>query len=225
MKNQSVKILCFVAILFTMVFTSCLKTELEPEVQGPLTLRVINAAQGSSPQDFYQGNTKLNTLPIVYGEQSTVVAGKSGYNRLVFTNTGSTTANAIIDVALLSSSVSNVFLIKNNAGIYEINGYDLEKSLPPAGKIKVKFLHLGSTLSGKINVNYATGGVVQSDIEYSAGSPYILMDAGTDLTANVVGVLQTINIDGSLMTAGNNYTIWFDAASSNLPKYHIIKDN
>ncbi len=225
MKNLFKKYFTISILSLLTVVSACNKKEIEPELEGPITLKLINALDGSAPQDFYQNLMKLSVAPIVYGEESTTVTAVSGYKRLTFANAGTMVETIGIDVSILAQTSFNVFLSKTTAGDPAIYGFENDRVIPEAGKVKVRFLNLGATLSNRINVNSSAGAVLQSDLEFKVPSSYLLLDAGLNMNAVVIGSLDATAIDGSSLLAGNNYTIWFDAENATKVKYFITKDN
>lgn len=213
-----------VLLAFATILTSCLKDN-EPVIVGPLTYQVINAVPGSTGQDIYQGNQRLNTAAINFGDPTLTVTGISGYSSLSFANSGTTVVNAYTETFLTAGSVFNMFYSDTPAGQQRIFGYQNNQTKPASTKVKLRFIHLANGVPSNLNVTNSSGGTVLADIQFSREYSYVELDALSNLIATVNGSLETTPISGSDFIGGNNYTIWFSAASASKVNYHVIKDN
>ena len=109
-KNYIAMLSCFALSL--VLFSSCKKNNAGISVTGKAKVRVVNAAQGSNPQDFYQGGTKLTTSAVAYGEASAYLTAVAGNSSLSFKNVGATTVNATVNAGLNNDGAYTIFYYK-----------------------------------------------------------------------------------------------------------------
>lgn len=202
---------------------ACKKTE--TEVNGSATLRIVNAYDGSSPQDFYQDDNKLAS-GVVYGSASSKTIAQTGSRTLKFTNAGSAQANASITVALNMNSSSTVFYNKKADGTGEVLGYEESNSPMANGKFAVRFINLGSSLTSTIDVEGgAVGNTLASALALKSVTNYTVLDVGSSVTFRLTGSLTSVVIPSSEFESGKTYTVWFDAASTTTARYHVLTQN
>lgn len=212
--------------MVTVLVSSCSKNK-EPEIViGNANIKVVNAAQNSTPQDFYQGSTKLSTTAVAYGEASAYLTAKAGSSTISFKNTTTTTTTASLNVGMNNDFSYTAFYYLDGSGNAQITGFTDDNSAPPAGKAKVRFMNLGGTFNNAVNIVITGGTPLTSGLQYGYVSAYSAIDANTNsLTVNVVGSATTTVIPAATFQAGKVYTIWFDAANSTTANFHVITHN
>jgi hypothetical protein len=208
----------------TILISSCKKDDPEPFVYTTANIRIVNAVVGSSPQDFYQADTKVSTTAINYGEYSTsYLTVKAGPSTVSYrTTTGSTTASSAIGV---DNDLSyTAFLFSNSTGSAQITGFQDDTSAPPAGKARVRFLNIGAALNNTLSVVVSTtgGATLTSGLAYGYVSAYSNIDPNVDLAVTVLGAPTTGVIPGNNFVAGKVYTVWFDAGTQTSAIYHVV---
>ncbi|RYF13024.1 MAG: DUF4397 domain-containing protein [Flavobacteriales bacterium] len=206
--------------------SSCKKDNVnnDPIEFGDAKLKVVNAVQGSASQDFYQGDTKLSTTPIAFGESSPYLTVKAGNSVISYRNTGTTTATATSSLGVYTNDSYTIFYVSSATGAGSIVGFPDDLVAPATGKAKLRFVNLGAALNNTINVSLAGGTALVTGLQYGRSTTYGVIDANTALTANVLGS-ATISIPGSTFQSGKIYTIWFDAASTTTINYHVVEQN
>ena len=212
-------------LLSTSLLFSCKKIDDEPIVYGDAKFRVVNAVQGSAAQDFYQGDTKINTSAIAYGESSAYLTVKAGNSTISFRSGGGQTVNAINNVGVNTNESFTVFYTSNLNGAGEIVGYLDNNVTPAAGKIHLRFLNLGRVLTNAINISDGNGNSLLNGLGYGIVSEYGVIDANTELKFSLVGGVTSTVIPGSSFQAGKTYIVWFDAANTTTAQYHIVAQN
>lgn len=222
--RKSASILTMFVILLA-VTSSCKKDNDPVIVQGDAKVRVVNAVQGSNPQDFYQGDTKITTTAVAYGESSSYLTVKSGTSTISFKNTSSTTTTASSNVSIALNANVTVFYYTDGSGAIKVDGIADDNTTPATGKARVRFINLGASLANAINIFSTNSTALINGLNFQNSSAYTSIDANTSLTASVVGSTAVASIPGSTFQAGKVYTIWFDAATTTSVNYHVIVQN
>lgn len=205
---------------------SCKKNEPEPPVIGDAKMRVINTVSGSTGQDVYQNDTKLSTSAITYGQHTEYLTVKGGVSSSVFLkNQGTQVQSASTIASFYADQSYTLFYYSNATGAGAIAGVVDDNTPVASGKVRVRFMNLGTILSNYINVNITGGNAVISGLAPGHLSAYNIFDANTSLTVNVIGATETKVIPATEFVSGKIYTVWFDAANPNLANYHIVLQN
>jgi hypothetical protein len=223
--TQRVVKLLLLTLFSTTLFFSCKKLDDEPIVYGDAKFRIVNAVQGSAAQDLYQGDTKITTSAIAYGEASGYLTVKAGNSTISFRSGGGQTVNAINSVGVNTNDSYTVFYTSNLNGSGEITGYTDNNTVPAAGKIHIRFLNLGGVLTNAINISYSDGRTLFNGLGYKNVTEYGVIDANTELKFSLVGGANSTVIPGSSFQAGKTYMVWFDAANTTTAQYHIVAQN
>lgn len=221
------------AIILTMIgmvavlISSCKNNDddFEPVVYGDANIRLTNTVLGSNSQEFYQADTKLTTTSIAYAETSPLIKLKAGNSIISFKNAGTTTTTASLNVGLETNVNYTAFYYTNSGGAGQIFGFSDDNIAPASGKVKVRFVNLGSALNNTLNINIAGGAAVITGLGFEKATTYATLDAGTNLEFTVLSSGIAVPISGTNFASGKIYTIWFDAATSTTAKFHIIQQN
>ncbi|SFG76480.1 DUF4397 domain-containing protein [Pedobacter insulae] len=217
--------LLLITILSTTLFLSCKKNEDEVIVYGDAKFKVVNAVQGSSAQDFYQGDTKVTTTAVAYGEVSDYLTVKAGTSTISFKTAGTQTVNASNTVGANTDINYTLFYVNNLNGSGEIIGFADSNAQPASGKAHVRFLNLGGVLTNAINISVNSGQELLTGLAFGKISNYGAIDANVDLKFSLVGSVSSTVIPGSSFQSGKTYTVWFDAANTTTAQYHIVAQN
>ncbi len=217
--------LLLITFLSTTLLLSCKMRDDEDIVYGNAKFRVVNAAQGSATQDFYQNDTKISTTAIAYGQATDYLTVKAGNSTVYFKTAGSQTVNATGSVGINNDVSFTVFYTNNVSGTGQVVGFSDNNTAPATGRARVRFLNLGGILTNAINVTSSNGDPVLSGLAYGNVSTYTPIDANADLKFSLAGGLTTTVIPGSSFQEGKIYTVWFDAANTTTAQYHIVTQN
>lgn len=219
-------VLLAISTLFVISASSCKKDTVdnEPIVYGDAKLRVVNAVPGSNAQDFYQGDTKVSTTPIAFGEVSPYLTIKAGNSIISYRNTGTTTVTANASLGLYTNDSYTIFYVNNGSGSGAIIGFQDDLVAPATGKAKVRFVNIGLALTNVIDVKIAGGASLATGLQYGRGTTYSTIDANTELSAGL-GTLTPVSVPASTFQSGKTYTVWFEAVNSTTINYHVIQQN
>jgi len=141
----------FILIIFAIAALSSCKKNDDSSANLSAYVMVTNAAEGSSPQDFYLDNVKLTTSATAYAQSSGYLTTTAGNHAAQFTNSGTTTANASFSLAVQGGQYYSVYYTGGTAASnnYVIAQDDL--TAPPAGKVKVRFINLSSAAAATVD--------------------------------------------------------------------------
>jgi len=209
------------------LISSCKKDEPEDIVYGNAKIRVVNTVPNSAAQDFYQGEAKISTSSVTYGNSSDYLTVKAGKSTVSFRNSGTTTVSAVGTIGANTDGVYTLFYYTNGNGGGEVDGFADDNTAPATGKARVRFISLGLAFNNTLSVSYTglAGTSIVSGLAYGNVSAYNSIDPNVDLSVVVLGSASTTVIPGNNFVAGKNYTVWFDAASSTSANYHVILQN
>jgi len=206
------------AVIFSI--SSCKKDNDENSMLGA-RLSFVNTVEGSTAQDVYINDAKVNTSAVAYANTVTDVNTSTGSKTLSFKNTGTATVTASADVSAEMNSSQTAFLVKQANGTMAVKTYANDETTV-SGKAKVRFINVAPLLSGAINVTTSTGTSLITNLLFTTASAYQTIDANTNLNVTMTGSLDITTIAGSELQAGKNYIIWFDSSTTTKAKYHIV---
>lgn len=215
LKTLSLSIVALV--LFTFAFTSCTKDKSNDSLS--VSLMVVNAAQGSAPQDFYVDNSKADISAVAYGSNSTTFAGKSGSHQAEFKNTGTSTVTATANLSLTANQFYTVFYTGGSSS----STYQNDRTQPQTGKARVRFIHLSSATSG--NVDFSWGGTkIASNVGYKIATSYYDVSPTGALDVFAAGTTTSKLSLTETLEAGHIYTIYLSDAAS-LTIASVVKES
>ena len=198
------KRILFLSLGLLLLLSSCVKKDERPV--GEVRVRFVNAVSGSPSQDVYANNTLETKVGIGYGQASDYLTFYSGINLFAFADRASTTANAIISYGLESGDHASVYYYKTLAGAVAAGGIKDDMTAPPAGKARVRFVHMNSFLNNSLTVRVVGGASLFPALVFASASSYYDVDPGTKFQAAATGV--TVSPEISLnVQAGKIYTV------------------
>lgn len=196
------------------------------EVLGEATVKIVNTIQGSDPQDFYQNDKKITTTPVSYGETSdylTIIAGTA--TSVTLKNSVSSMVSATNVIVPRLGAKYTLFYYVGATGSGVISGMENDVNVPTAGKIKVRFLNLGSTFLNPLTIETSTTTPLVSALPYNYASPYYVIDDNLGLNVKVGGETNVVAIPNSVFQTGKNYTVWFGASNPTTPNFQVVLEN
>lgn len=203
-----------------LVFTAC--SDDDGVVVGESSkIKIVNAAETSTPQDFYLSDKKVNSSAIAYKNTEGYISTKSGNDQdAEFRTSGSTAVYASKEVDLTANKDYSFFLHGEGASS-AITVTEDDLSNPPAGKAKIRFIHLSTAASNNVDISLLNSKLV-SDLSFNETTSFStinpgvhlfqVFEAGTttnpldlNLEALVEGKIYTVVISGS--TTANAFLI------------------
>lgn len=226
MKNNSIKtrkLLTLTLIGLTAVFASCSKdngsgTTLSAHV------RVVNAVEGSSSQDLYLDNVKVNSSAVAYAQNSDYFNAASGNHTAKFTNSGSTTANASFSVALQASNYYTVYYTTDDTTKSAFVTHDKITSAE-TGKVKVRFVQISSAVTSAVDFGISGSTKLVSGLAYRTASDYYTVDANTTFALYASGSGTALLTIPTSVQSGKIYTVYISGATALTLSAHVIAEN
>lgn len=207
---QIIKVLIAV-IAVVVFFSACSKNDNDLALTGEAKVRIVNSASGSSAQDFFLENVKVNSEAVAYNQNTAYISTAVGYERKAeFKDSGSTTVNFIGYVDILPGKNYTFFYITKADGTGNSSAvFPDEISASSATKARVRFINLAAGLTA---ANFLiTGGTASvNNIAFGTASAYIDVDPGSVSfeTALTGGGSASANLGSFTLQAGKIYTIY-----------------
>ncbi|MEE1944116.1 DUF4397 domain-containing protein [Pedobacter sp. KR3-3] len=212
--------ICMVAVLLS----SCKKNDTPVIATGDAKIKVVNTVSNSNAQDFYQGNNKLTSTPVAYGESSDYLKASGGVSNVVsFRDKDGGPTKASYSTSLTPNVAYTVFYFSDPSGTSQIIGLDDDNTAPATGKAKIRFMNI--VYNNTLNIAVTGGNAVMNPLQYGYVSNYNLVDAGVSLTISAVGGTTTAVIPTTAFESGKVYTVWIDGSISTSIVAHIVKHN
>lgn len=212
MKNQfylkpfkKIAAFCLTACAIVFLFAGCGKTE-DPEPQQPAAgIALIQMADplGASNQDAYINSYKVNSVPFAYGTVLGYFAVSPGSTTIEFRNTGTSATTATTSINTVVNKTYSLIFGDNNS-IVQVED---DKTLPQAGKARIRFLNLSGYLNSNVDFGGAGGNKVALNLPINTASSYYEVDpaATTSITVYPAGTSSASVTTNVSLTSGHAY--------------------
>lgn len=197
-------------ILVTMLASACKKDNATPQTNIKLSHMSANA-----PTVDLSINNALFIGNISYPSSTSYRSTDAGNIALKIGPTGTTTATVNINGSFLANKFYSIYVFDSLANL-KFSVMEDDKSVPPAGKTFVRFLHLG-TSQGPVDIIKAGGPVrlftnrsFNDHSTNAALTAYTAIDPGPfSVSAIVAGSVNTLvtQLPSFNATAGKSYTL------------------
>ncbi len=219
----------FIALTVLTVFiASCSKNEDDPILTGEAKVMVVNAASGSSAQDFYLDSAKINTEAVAYSQSTAYVTTPAGYNRRAeFRNSGTTTVNFTGNLDIFPNQSYTFFYTTKADGTGNSSAvFTDETTSSSTTKARVRFVNLASGLTAA-NLIIAEGSTIASNIAFGSGSQYSDVNPGTInlQTALAAGGTASLDLGSFTLQAGKIYTVYTSGSLTSTVTASLITHN
>lgn len=198
-------------IIISMLFSSCMKDNTEPIIEGTAKVMIVNAASGSVAQDFYLNNAKVNSQTVAYSESTSYISTDAGNSRKAeFRNTGSTTVNFSGYVDLFPNENYTFFYTGKVDGSGNSSAvFKDDNTNPSANKAKLRFVNLAEGFTSA-NLLVTGGATLASNIAFGTASSFSEIDPATLTlqTGLAVDASGSTNLGVFTLVAGKIYTIY-----------------
>lgn len=199
--------LAAVALVAMVGFSACSNDD-DNGITGDAYVRIVNAASGSSAQDFYLDSTKVSTKAVAYTESSAYMTTNSGNRLARFKTSGSTTVNSSSNVKLDAGKYYTIYYTGGASANANFVTTD-ERGKAAAGKAKVRFVHLSSFLADKVNLTIKNGATIVNNLAYKTASAYQEVAASSDFELVATGSNDSsIDLPGLNLASGASYTVY-----------------
>ena len=209
--------LAFVLLCFT--FSSCTK---DKDADATLAqVRITNSAEGSVPQDFFLGTTKVNSSGVIYAHSTDYTRADIGnYPQAQFKNTGTNTVTATLSVTFNPGGYYSVFYLDGGSAIAVTD----DRTAPQSGKAKVRFINLSSALSSNVDFAVHAGATLASGLAYKTASAYFDVDAASTFSLFTTGSATALLDIPATLQAGHIYTIYISGATNATISSQVITE-
>lgn len=200
-------LICSVSMLFTMILSSCKKSD-APAADGISYLTVVNAAPTVGTFNVYVNDVQKNTAALPLGGSILpYMQLVSGDNTLRFTTAGSTDNLLSKTISLGGNTAYTYFLIGQSGQLDGVLSTDVMTTVSTE-KAFVRFVNL-SPDAPSLNLAVTGGNVVINNQYYKQVSSFVAIDPKTysfDIQEQSTGKIKT-TLTGATLTAGKYYTV------------------
>lgn len=223
----------FGKILLTMVgvvmlSSSCSKDDDGLTLEGNAKVMIVNSASGSSAQDFYLDNNKVNSEAVAYNQSTAYISTSSGNARKAeFRNSGSASANFTGNVDLSPNENYTFFYTRTADGTGKSSVvFKDEQSYSSSTKAKVRFVNLAGGLASA-NLLVTGGATFASNVAYGTASAFNEVNPGTFAlqTSLSGGGTTSANLGSFTLQPGKLYTIYTSGSLTSSVSAKLITHN
>lgn len=190
---------CFTTLVF-ICLTACKKNV--DDLLGIGQIRAVNTVNSSSPQHFYQDQTKLSVNSLAYGQASEHLAVKSGVSEYFFKNADDNKVNATSKGNINKGDSYTAFYYTNLQGSAAFKAIQNDDLPAASGKVKIRFVNFGAAFLNNLNIGLAGGSALVTGLAVFNYSNYLTIDANTSLSVKVVGATTEVTIPANAFLAG-----------------------
>ncbi|MDB5122821.1 MAG: hypothetical protein JWP94_950 [Mucilaginibacter sp.] len=181
---------------------------------------VTNSAQGSTPQDFYLDNNKLNSSAMAYSQSSAFITTSAGSHQGQFKASGTGTVDATTTLSLAAGKYYDVFYTDGGSATTAED----DRTAPQSGKSRVRFINLSSALTSNIDIAATGSANLISALAYKAASAYYDVDPATAFSLKASNSSTVLLSIPSAMQAGHVYTVYFSGTTSATIAANVITE-
>ena len=212
-----------VILLSAFALSSCSKDDDDDKMQGTAHVMVVNSVEGSGDVNLYLDNNRFTTNAVAYGESTSYMDAGAGSRNAEFRAFGDVKTN--FNLSLETGKYYSVFYSGSaSTGSYVVTEDD--RSAPPSGKAKVRFVHLSSAAASSVDFGLlGTTNKLVSNLAYKAASAYQTVDANTSFLLYAAGTTTVALTIPTEIQAGKIYTIYVTGSTQATVTYKIVAQN
>jgi len=195
-----------------MVFTACSDND-DVDSGESSQVKIVNASEASTSQDFYLNDRKVNSSGIAYGGSEGYISTKSGNDQEAeFRTAGSVTANSEVD---LKGNKNYTFFLHGEGTATRILTTEDDLTAPAEGKAKIRFVHLSSAVNQSVDINVG-GNKLVSGLGFNSTTSFMPIDGGLQLFRVFAAGSNSnpIELNLSALSAGRIYTVVISGSSN-----------
>jgi len=211
MKKQNTlgKFLLFAAAGVTLGLSSCSDDDIQ--TGESVNVKIVNAAESSPAQDVFIEDVKVNSSALGYLESTGyITTTNSGNNRKIESRTSGSADVFATEEEDLKSNRNYTFFLTGTGSSADIEVTEDDLTAPASGKVKVRFVHVSSMSSEKVDI-YSGTTKIAAGVERGDVSRFQQLDGGI----TTIGVTTAGSTDNSAiksltiqnLDAGKIYTI------------------
>lgn len=198
------KKILFLSFGLLLLLNACVKKD-DTKV-GEAKVKFVNAVSGSEPQDAYVNGSLMTAVGVGYGQSTDYLTYYSGINSIAFADRGTMISNAIINYGTDIDSYATIYYYKTLLGGVTAGAIRDDMTAPPAGKARVRFVHLNNFLNNSLAVKAVDGAQLFPVLVFASASAYFDVEPGTKFQASATGVTTAPEINIGVQS-GKIYTI------------------
>ncbi|MGV3706203.1 MAG: DUF4397 domain-containing protein [Arcticibacter sp.] len=189
--NTLSKFLLFAAAGVTLGLSSCSDDDGITAGES-VNVKIVNAAESSPAQDVYIEGTKINSSAVAYLETTNyITTPNSGKDRKIEFRTSSGSSDVYeTEKADLRSNKNYTLFLTGTGSSADIEVTEDNLSAPASGKAKVRFVHISSGSSEKVDIYNGTTKVL-AGAERGDVTNFVEVDGGL----KAIGVTTAGNTD------------------------------
>lgn len=187
--NKLGKFLLFAAAGVTLGLSSCSDDDIS--TGESVNVKIVNAAESSPAQDVFIEDVKVNSSALGYLESTGyITTTNSGNDRKIEARTSGSNDVFATEEEDLKSNKNYTFFITGTGSSADIEITEDDLTAPASGKAKVRFVHVSSMSSEKVDI-YSGTTKIAAGVERGDVSRFQQIDGG--LTS--IGVLTAGSTD------------------------------
>jgi hypothetical protein len=216
---KSLSLLIVAIVLSVLGLSSCSKNDNNGNMSA--YVKVTNASEGSTAQDFYVDNAKITTSAVAYGSSTDFLTASAGDHQGKFEDSGTTSVNTSFALSLQAGKYYSVFYADGKS----YRSFQDDRTAPQAGKARIRFINLSSALNTAVDFGITTGSKVASNLAYKAASTYYDVDAAAAFSLYAAGSSAALLSIPNTFEAGHIYTIYISGTTTASITAHVIAEN
>lgn len=204
-----------------LVFTACSDDD-DVDVGESSQIKIVNASEASTPQDFYLNDRKVNSSAIAYEGSEGYISTKSGNDQdAEFRTSGSVTADTEVD---LDGNKNYTFFLHGEGTSSAILTSEDDLTAPEEGKAKIRFVHLSSAADQNLDISLL-GTKLVSGLSFKNTTSFMSIEDGLHVfqVFSAGTTEDPIELNLASLTEGKIYTVVI-SGSSNI-KATLIANN
>lgn len=205
--------------------SSCSKDDDDASASGTAHVMIVNSVEGSSAQDFYLDNAKVNSQAVAYTQTNGYFDVAAGNHKADFKTSGSTTVTSTSNVDLQAGKYYTIYYSGSGSTTSTVTTED-DLSAPAAGMAKVRFVHLSSAAASAIDLGVTGGSKLVTGLAYKTASAYYSVAPATSFQIFTAGsATSSLTLNSLGLQAGKIYTVYVSGSSTTSISYHVIVNN
>jgi hypothetical protein len=204
--------------LLSVLLSSCLKNKNDYYAPPVAYVSFVQASPDEPALDFYLNNNKVNSVPLIYGENIDYFRAYTGTRTVNIYNQGSM-SKIFSDTIHLNQDVAYSLFLANTAAHPEIVLLTDSLSRPASGQASIRFVNL-SPDAPAVDLAVKDSVALVSNKAYKGSSSFLPVQGNKSYTfevrqhgtSTVLATLANVTLNTGVV-----YTIWFHglASSSN----------
>ncbi|CAN5907754.1 DUF4397 domain-containing protein [soil metagenome] len=197
----------FLAVLPALLFTACNRDD-DPVLTQTASVNVVHASPNAPGVDLLVDNTRVNTSPLVYPNNTGYLEVPAGARNIKVNAAGTSTSVIDANVTLEADRYYSVFAANTLASIEPVVVMD-DLTTPAANRAHVRFIHL-SPDAPAVDVAVVNGPVLFSNSTFKQATPFSPVAVGTyNLEVRLAGTNTVVlSLPNVQLANGQIYTVF-----------------